>query len=140
MTTEKDRQPTHRPALIAGEKATTAVPMPDGKSWAIVDTEDYERIVDELGYPGAWYAASNGSSGRAYVRVRVPGSGRCVGVARLVTGALAGERVMVRNGNPLDMRRKNLVRVTKRQLRQVWELAGHMARKAYTSPLRVDLG
>ena len=109
MKTKDRREPTHRPSLFDEGKPTTAVPLQDD-TWSLVETEDYLRLVEEEGFPSQWYAALNGQN-VPYVRVRLPGKGQCVAVSRLVVGALPGERVIYRNGNTLDLRRGNLIRV-----------------------------
>lgn len=71
---------------------------------AIIDVEDYEKVVSILG-KRAWLL--NGAKGRTYVRSAMKG-GNVVTVARLILGNPWRASVRYLNGNSLDLRKSNL--------------------------------
>jgi hypothetical protein len=84
------------------------VPLPDG-SYFTLDGEDADRLLAagvKLG--GAYVARFQSQAEHVAVPSLRPQSIPFLLVARLVTGALASERVKYRDGNRRNLRRSNL--------------------------------
>jgi hypothetical protein len=75
---------------------------------AVVDADDFAALVAQ-GYSRSWYVNRSGT-GQTYVRLS---SRKWLGnnetVARLIVGAGKGQVVKYRDGDPLNLRRRNLV-------------------------------
>jgi hypothetical protein len=80
---------------------------PKATPYAILDADDFDRIVRE-GYSCLWYLnAASKSSPLRYLRVAVPYYGKRM-VSHLVTPPMRGQHVLYRDGNSLNLRRSNL--------------------------------
>ncbi len=83
------------------------VRLTNSREPAWLDRADYERIVANFGTP-TWRLTTNGQ-GRLYVRFKQPGrNSRNVTVARLVAGDFERTGVRYRDGDPLNLRSRNL--------------------------------
>ncbi|MBY5973673.1 hypothetical protein KUV28_15045 [Ferrimonas balearica] len=102
------------PCVDEDGKDCYLVPLNDRRDvHALVEMADYWSARDS-GADGLWYP--NRSNGFTYVQTDAPLQDRKPGgkitVSRLVLNLPGGKRVSVRNGNGLDLRRKNLVAVS----------------------------
>jgi hypothetical protein len=87
------------------------VPLPNGDH-ATIYADDYARII-EGGASSNWQLNYNGSprNNRGYVKAELPGRDLRT-VARLVMQTRYAQQVKYRDGNPLNLRRSNLVVVS----------------------------
>lgn len=86
---------------ITVKKGIAIVPLSrNGKSQATIDLEDYELLMS-LGVSPNWQCAGGS------VVARTPKGPMLVG--RILTDAKAGQQVRYLDGNPLNLRRENLI-------------------------------
>ncbi|HMU49900.1 MAG TPA: hypothetical protein PKA13_08990 [Geminicoccaceae bacterium] len=105
MTTTGRREP-HRTTAADGSP-TVEVPLAHGRGTAVLDAEDFDRLVG-MGITDQWWLNSNGHR-HSYVRCTIPGDrGHAHSIGRLVIGAGRRQVVRHRNGDLLDLRRANL--------------------------------
>lgn len=70
------------------------------------------------GWPAAWITVYEPKSGKDYVatcRKPISQDGHAVPMARLIMGAQSGEVVVFRDGNSLNLRKSNLMKMTERE-------------------------
>ncbi|WP_426014063.1 hypothetical protein [Caulobacter sp. DWR2-3-1b2] len=103
MTKTKTPMATHE-----DDGSTLRVPLGNRPGYfATIDAADLSRLHD-WGYRGGWFANSNGNR-RQYVRTSgQPGDPTLVQVSRLITGAGPRQIVRHRDGDRLNMTRRNL--------------------------------
>lgn len=93
-----------RPVHITGDQKKgflVHVPLArDGEQEAILDLDDYNELVSLKVYPNWSLRGGN-------VSARIPG-GASVLIARVLTDANPGQRVVYRDGDRLNLRRENL--------------------------------
>lgn len=82
------------------------VPLANHDRAVVLDKADYDRALAALG-DTAWRLVE--VNGRAYVRAQDPRSGNPVTVARLLLDEPQRAGIRYANGDPLDLRRSNLV-------------------------------
>ena len=82
------------------------VPLANGAGCAELYEEDYEALMTQ-GISHKWSLNFNGSGRRGYVKVCTSNNVRTV--ARLIMKAPAGRAVSYLDGNPLNLRRDNLI-------------------------------
>lgn len=87
------------------------VKLAKGAAEAVLDLNDYERVTQAVG-PAVWFLNSSGNRYR-YVRVWDHASARNVTIARLILGGVGGP-VRHADGDPLNLRRTNLIRPRRR--------------------------
>jgi hypothetical protein len=99
----------HTPAVTTAADGVTLVPVSNRPGvLAVLDTEDWEGWLAS-GRPTVWFLAAN-SGGRYYLRYRLRhGRGRLGTVARDLAAARPDEIVRPADGNPLNLRRSNLI-------------------------------
>lgn len=98
-------------------KPIVLVPLTNTGHLAIVDREDWERLMDQ-GVSPNWFMVFRESADtplharRWTVRVAMPSRSpvQQVSLSRLIAGAVKGEIIHMADGNPLNLRRSNLVR------------------------------
>jgi hypothetical protein len=112
------RQPTAAVRTIDGPEgpqpiAVIAVPLPDGRE-CVIEREAYARIMAQ-GYTDQWFCSSNGKEGRSYVCTSHEGApARPVKVHHLVVERQGQGHIGFVDGDPLNLLRGNLGRVTRR--------------------------
>jgi hypothetical protein len=93
--------------------------------WMLVDHDTWTEM--SAAYGAAWCLGSNGN-GKLYVRagrtairdaVQHPSGNGTTQLARLIMGAERGEAVLYRNGDPTDLRRANLLKLSQAEA-AVW--------------------
>ena len=92
------------------EEDIVLVPLANHPKPAVVDREDFERLM-AAGVSDQWTFNKCGMKkySHAYVRCAVPGSpGSLETVARMITGIGSGHKVRYFDGDPLNLRRRNL--------------------------------
>jgi len=88
--------------------------------YALIDADDLTALQD-AGLSPRWHLNSNRAGGEGYVRFFLPGVANSkLTVARAVMRAGLGEAVRYRNGNRLDLRRRNLYLETARGRAGAW--------------------
>lgn len=106
MSNQHPRPRRVRPGVHFGEPVAR-IELTNGR-WAVVDWDEWPRIVKEYG--DRWFANSNGR-GRFYARRGIKaedGTDGRLTLARAVMQAEPGDRVEAINGDCLDCRRSNL--------------------------------
>lgn len=83
-----------------------AIPLAKDRGEAILSATDWDRL-NALGLTTNW--CLNGANGRQYVRAPVDTIGKLVTVSRAIAGAGQDQIVRYVDGNPLNLRRENLV-------------------------------
>lgn len=105
MSTRKPRAATFE--TTADGKLLALVPLAGDRGTARLDAEDYHRLR-AAGVSDQWTLNAN-SKGTLYVRCPMHGKpGDLATVARLIVNAPAGRIVRYRNGDRLDLQRRNL--------------------------------
>lgn len=87
--------------------AIVRVPLANFAGYAIVDAEDFDRMM-AAGLSPNWFANLNGKNGRLYVKTQVPHD-RPRTVARFVAGAGDNESVRYCDGDTFNLRHENLI-------------------------------
>lgn len=82
-----------------------AIPLQYGNKEAILTAGSYQRLMEE-GF-GRRFNLNDNGKGRFYVRGTFDGRKRMV--ARYVVGAIKGQIVQYRDGDPLNLRPENLL-------------------------------
>lgn len=107
-TTRRRPRKRRTPNVVAGpERDVLTVTLPGGQR-CFINIDDYHRL-ETRGFHGGW-SVTRGGDGTEYVRVRsvdLPPPGQVL-VARLIVGAMPGDRVGFRDGDAMNLRRGNL--------------------------------
>jgi len=83
------------------------VPLAKAGMFTVLLVEDLERLMSNH-VPLNWFFNLNGKRTHGHVKVAIPGD-NVRAVARLITGAGRGQHVYYRDGNRLNLRRRNLI-------------------------------
>lgn len=108
------RKHQHREPLFVeldGEKLVY-VPLYNHDQPAILDAQDFVRLMEEEGMSGQWWyheSVKTPTQRYRYVVGVRKGNNNPVQVARIVMGAKKGDRIRYRNNDTRDLRRSNLL-------------------------------
>lgn len=123
---QRDAKRSPNRSTDAEGKPIVRMPLANSDDFATLDAADFDRLVEQ-GIGLNWFG--NKSRGdRMYARVhteRHDGTRNVETVQRLIMQAGRLDTVLVRNGNTLDLRRRNLKMVTRRE-----QVSEYMKREA----------